>query len=185
MTDLLLELGLDMAMIPPAKRARTFLTSPGPKAEPEITAIKDIKPDNKMRFCVIARVNFISMGGKTPKGEDIVKMEIRDSSSPTVIMKLTVLGQNNVAATKDVHINDIVKMRHLRCTHYDGENALIVGDKDPFSLMVVDDKHFAGQELPEADAPEVSGFDQLTDAPNGAVNVLAKIIETREELALY
>ena len=143
--------------------------------------LKDLKPDAKALFNVMARVIFISLPGSTQRGDSIIKMELGDGTTDAPV-KTTIIGQTNVQAVKEAHINDIVKIRNLRCTLYAGEVTLIVNEKDPFRITILDESD-AARSLPEADCPEVCGFDQCSSMQSGTATLLVRIDQVQEDSA--
>ena len=170
------------ASSPAPKRRRAFVASPGPGKEPSITKLLDLQPAPKTNYNVLARVHFISMGGVTGAGDEIIGMELADDSDIKEPMALTILGKNNVAAVKGIVINDVVKLRNVRCTNYKGGVSLIVAATDTsFRVSKLKDCDPEAQKFMEAPAAEVCSIDETADMQEGTATLMVRILEVTED----
>ena len=170
------------ASSPPQKRRHTFVASPGPGKEPTIIALANLEATSKMTHNVAARVNFISIGGLTTSGEEIIGLELTDDNPIKEPIVLTILGKNNVAAMKGIVINDVVKLRNVRCTIYKGGVSLIVSATGTaFRVSKLIDDAPEAEKLEEAAGPEVTSINETADTQEGVATLMARVLELNED----
>ena len=129
----------------------------------------------------MGRVAFISIGGKSQRGEEKRTMDIFDSSlAKNARVKVTVIGKTNASAVKDVHINDVVKLGGLRCTLFQEDKSLIVNEKDSLHVSVVDETNPLYGSVPEREPPQVSALEHLSLMDGGTVSLLVKVEQVLE-----
>ena len=167
----------------PPKRRRTFTTAPTSTAEPAYTLLKDLKPELRASVNVKGRISFVSLGGTTPRGDDIVKIEIADGTTKSPV-HFTALGKNNVAAVKDLQVNQAVKLQNLRCTEYNHEASLIVGDKDSFRISIIKEGAHENGQIPDIEPPAITPMKDIGPEHTGTVTLLVRVEQALEQSLL-
>ena len=162
---------------PPSKKARQHDgsgASPSSFVGLNITRLEDIVPDNRTMYNVMCRMIFISLGGFSEQGEYMISAELIDGST-VFPMKVVVLGRHNVAAVRQLNVDDVVKIRNISATELGGEVALFAEASRGLGITSMNARAPECRAIPQAPNPMIMSISRALQEEVPTANFFVRV----------
>eukprot|EP00971_Amphidinium_carterae_P010755 212474-Amphidinium_carterae.1 len=121
-----------------------------------------------------ARIAFLSMDhASKSSNKRMLFVELKDESTPTRVVRLTVLGERHIAALKNLVFGATAEIEGADCTEFRGHCSLFANSRSSFSVRLIEDDGT----FPDC-TPDITAFAGLQ--PSTRANVLMKVCDYKQ-----